>query len=66
MVEGEEERPKLRWRNSVESDVERAEVNRQVWERKEGDRDGWRRLVERMEQISNVAAPLKGPRGRIK
>ena len=37
--------------------LERSEVNSREWERMAGDRDEWRRLVERPEQIKRCAPP---------
>ena len=41
----------LKRRDSDKIDLEWADVNSAEWERMTEDRDGWRRLVERAEQI---------------
>ena len=41
----------LRWRYSVKIYIQRSEVNSREWERMVEDRDGWKRLIKKAEQI---------------
>ena len=60
------ERPKLRWKDCIKRDLERAGTNGQEWKTIAEDRGKWRALTTKVKKLPSDVDPPQGRKGKKK